>query len=207
VPPVYETRVREVCVRPACAREVRTPAVSRTIEECVEVSPRRVELQRVCCPTPPCPDPCAPRQEDCYAKVDVPPQTARVCREVCVSPSASHMVYEPALYETVVENCVVKPGYWRTVPVPAVHDRVCHQVCVQPARWEWRLNTACVIPAPCVPPSPCVPPGAVVAPAPVPAPAPAPATIPDAPVPAPEPEPAPEPAPTPEPEPAPTPAR
>jgi hypothetical protein len=158
VPPVYETRVREVCVKPPCAKEIHVPAVSRTIEECVEICPARVELQRVCCPVNPCPDPCAPRQEECFAEVQIPAQTKRMCREVCVTPAATKTVYEPALYETVVENCVVKPGYWRTVPAPAVHDRVCHQVCVQPERWEWRRNDACVVPAPCVPPSPCVPP-------------------------------------------------
>jgi hypothetical protein len=208
VPPVYETRVSEVCVRPACAREVYTPPVSRTIEECVEVCPKRTEMQRVCCPADPCPNPCAPRQADCWAQVEIPAQTTRVCREVCVSPAGTHTVYEPPLYETVAESCVVTPGYWRTVNVPAVYDRVCHQVCKCPARWEWRRNTTCTVPTPCAPPSPCVPsvrpappPVPVVVPAapvakPAPAPAPAPASAP-ATVPEPTPEPAPEPAPTP----------
>jgi len=193
VPPVFENHTREVCVCPPCAQEIDVPGVYRSQPYCHVVCPARKETQYDAC--------------GCPHVVEIPAQTETCMREICIQAPTRKVVYQPARYETQLDTCEVKPGYWQRCEIPPVCEMVPRQVCAAPAHWQWRKNPNCQAPPP--PASPCLPtPAPAAAPAPAATPAPAPAAEPAAPAapaaPAPAPTPA-EPAPTPAPEPTPAP--
>lgn len=160
VPPVTEQTTHEVCVRPACAREVYIPPVSRTETYCCVIEPARTECRM---------------QNGCPVTVTIPARTEMRTRDICIAPGHTEVVYEPAQYETKVDERVVKCGSWCEVAVPAVVEKRPRQVCRCEGRWEWRRNAHCEVPQPVCPPPPCTPPAPIpvpVAPTPPPAPSP-----------------------------------
>ena len=182
VPPVTETRFREVCVTPACSCEVDVPGVTRTVRTCETVCPARTETRKVDCATG---NGCGCPPQDCYATVEVPAQTRTVAHEVCIQAPSKRVKYSPPRYRTEAVVCEIQPGRWETVQTPAVYETVTRQVCVAPEQTSWKKNEACMVPQPA--PTPCSPmpvaptvaapavvPPAVVAPAPA---APAPAVV------------------------------
>jgi hypothetical protein len=123
VPPVQKANVREVCVRPACAREIEMPAVYRDETYCRVVCPAHKETVRDGC---------------CTREVEVPAVTETCTRRICIQAPVRKMVREPALYETRMETCEVAPGHWKNVEVPGVWEQVPRVVCKTEPRWEWR---------------------------------------------------------------------
>jgi hypothetical protein len=164
IPPVYETRTKQICVKQACKTEIPIPAEYSNVEECVEVCPSRTEWQRVPCDG----------QNECWALVTIPPTYEKRCKQVCVREASVRYEEIPPVYENQCEQVEVACGYYKEDKIPAVYETQTECVEVAPGRWEWRLNTACVVPQPQVS-NPCVPgqgPAPMGAPMPMPAPSP-----------------------------------
>jgi len=181
VPPVYECRSKQVCSCPEQRRQIPIPAEYATQTECVEVCPARTEWRRVDCT--PEQLACGERQGECWALVTIPAQYEQRCKQVCTREASCREEVIPPVYETVQEQVEVQCGYYKDIVTPAVYEDRCKQVCTAPGRWEWRRNTACVVPQPQVC-NPCTP-APMAAPMPAPMPEAAPAPVPE-PVPTPE---------------------
>ena len=129
VPPVTETRYREVCVTPACSCEVDVPGVTRTVRTCETVCPSRTETRKVDCATG---TGCGCPPQECYATVEIPAQTRTVAHEVCIQAPSKRVTYSPPRYRTEAVVCEIQPGHWETVQTPAIYETVTRQVCVAP---------------------------------------------------------------------------
>jgi len=175
IPAVFETVTETVCVKPECQEQIPVPAEYQTVEECFEVCPARTEWQRIDCTSA---DTAAGRSE-CYALVTIPPvmekRTKQVCvrpescttrsipaeyttvsKQVCKQPETCREEIIPARYETREKQVEASCGWYKDIPIPAKYETVTEQVCVSEGRWDWKLNTTCVVPVPTAV-NPCAP--------------------------------------------------
>jgi hypothetical protein len=149
VPPVYETKVRQVCVQPERTWDAEIPGASKTIDRCETCAPARTETRTVTTK-----DACGRCTTRCET-VEVPATNCTKPQDVCVLAPSRETFREPAIYVPEVCEVEVTPGRWETVKIPAVQEQVEKRVCVAPERWEWRRNAACAVPVP--PSAPCAP--------------------------------------------------
>ena len=136
IAPVYSTRTKLKCVSPIQIRERHRPAKYRV---------RKVEV--------PVPGKtrCVCTKDECGCPVPgfiKEPDGVRIKRErVCDAPGFTCFEHRPAMYKSVEERYLVKPGYCEVVCVPPKYRTTTTRVCVEPGRWAWRRNPACEVPA------------------------------------------------------------
>jgi hypothetical protein len=122
VPPLYGrcTRIERIC--DARWRTVKVPAVFEEAEERVLLCPARTECGR-----------------------EIPAKWGTCRKRVCVQPETTREECIPAVWKSVEECFVLRPGCWTDVPVPGCCSTRTETRCV-PGASEWRRNEACEVP-------------------------------------------------------------
>jgi len=150
VPAVYQTVQERVLVRPATSRVVRQPAVYAYQARRVVVQPERVSYRTV-----------APvyslqsrqvqvrpasygweyrnrKGRRILCKVAYPAVYSTVQERVLVKPGGRVAVRQPAIYGSVKERVLVRPATERVVREPAVYSTVTRTVKVREAQTVWK---------------------------------------------------------------------
>ncbi|WP_417686046.1 hypothetical protein [Roseibium sp.] len=150
IPATYQTVQQQVLVRAATTRVVETPAVYAFQNRRVVVQPERVSYRQI-----------APVYQTRSRQVQVRPASVgweyqirkgrkilckvqhpavyqTVHEKVLVKPGGRVAVTQPAIYGTVQERVMVRPASRQKVHVPAVYQTVTRQVKVSDARVIWQ---------------------------------------------------------------------
>jgi hypothetical protein len=75
---------------------------------------------------------------ECFAKVSEPARFETITEDVLVRPASERVEVIPARYETITENVLVTSASTKIVEVPARYEWIDEQVLKEAARKEWR---------------------------------------------------------------------